>query len=144
VTIAVLDPQSTKSRTGDLDDPSAFKIAWFGGTAGAGGQHRNKHETACRITHLPTGILKTAQTRSRKSSQQLAMAELRKEVQRLRGQQAATCVNDQRRGQIGTAIKADKRRTYRFQDGIVSDHLTGRRARIADVIKGGQFWLLWS
>jgi protein subunit release factor A len=79
----------------------------------------------------------------RKSSQQLAMAELRKEVQRLWGQQAAAYVNDQRRGHIGAPIKAEKRRTYRFQDGIVSDHLTGRRARIDDVIKGGQFWRLW-
>jgi protein subunit release factor B len=32
-----------------------FKIDWYSGSGG-GGQHRNKHQNCCRITHLETGL----------------------------------------------------------------------------------------
>lgn len=32
-----------------------FTIEWYSGT-GKGGQHRNKHQNCCRITHIETGI----------------------------------------------------------------------------------------
>lgn len=32
-----------------------FRVEWYSGS-GAGGQHRNKHQNCCRITHLETGI----------------------------------------------------------------------------------------
>lgn len=32
-----------------------FKIEWYSGS-GAGGQHRNKHQNCCRITHIETGL----------------------------------------------------------------------------------------
>ena len=32
-----------------------FRIEWYSGT-GAGGQHRNKHQNCCRITHIETGL----------------------------------------------------------------------------------------
>lgn len=54
----------------------------------------------------------------------------------------AMSVNADRRAQIGSAAKADKRRTYRFQEGRVVDHITGRQARLADVMSGG-FDRLW-
>ncbi len=32
-----------------------FKLEWYSGS-GAGGQHRNKHQNCCRITHIETGL----------------------------------------------------------------------------------------
>lgn len=32
-----------------------FKISWYSGS-GAGGQHRNKHQNCCRITHVDSGL----------------------------------------------------------------------------------------
>jgi protein subunit release factor A len=44
--------------------------------------------------------------------------------------------NVTRKTQIGTGMRADKIRTYREQDDTVTDHLTGRRARLRDVREG--------
>lgn len=57
-----------------------FKLEWFSGT-GAGGQHRNKTQNCCRITHLDTGLTATGQTsRSRVENQRNAFNSLVKRV----------------------------------------------------------------
>jgi protein subunit release factor A len=53
-----------------------FKLEWYSGT-GAGGQHRNKHQNCCRITHIETGLMETGQTeRDRPSNQRKAFEKL--------------------------------------------------------------------
>ena len=53
-----------------------FRLEWFSGTGG-GGQHRNKHQNCCRITHIETGIMTTGQTeRDRPSNQSKAFKKL--------------------------------------------------------------------
>ncbi len=57
-----------------------FKLEWYSGT-GAGGQHRNKHQNCCRITHLETGIMETGQTeRDRPSNQRKAFEKLARKI----------------------------------------------------------------
>jgi peptide chain release factor 1 len=139
VTVAVMDPVTIASQPFLETDVT---IDWFGGTTGAGGQHRNKHQNSARLLHRPTGIVRTAQTRSRKASLAAAMTALREAVEFQQQSMAADRSNTDRRGQIGSAVKADKRRTYRFQDGgKVIDHQTGRQARLDDVM-AGRFELL--
>ena len=117
-------------------NPGDLKVEYYSGT-GAGGQHRNKHQNSVRITHLPTGLMRTAQTRSRDSSYREAMEALRMDLdayQRTEQSQSANCL---RRRQVGSGERSDKRRTYRFQENRVIDHVTGKAAPCSMVMNGG-------
>ena len=53
-----------------------FHIDWFSGK-GAGGQHRNKHQNCCRITHKETGLMALCQDhRERPANQRVAFRRL--------------------------------------------------------------------
>lgn len=57
-----------------------FKIDWFSGT-GAGGQHRNKHQNCCRITHIATGIREQGTaSKERITNQKEAFTKLAKRI----------------------------------------------------------------
>lgn len=143
VTVAVLgglqSPQ--ESRTSRIDNPQDFDICWFSGS-GAGGQNRNKKMACCRITHISTGIVRSAQTRSRENSYRLAMAALIEELDRLAAATDHAEVNDARKRQLGSGERGDKRRTLRFQNDLATDHVSGRRSRVSDLM-AGRFELLW-
>lgn len=55
---------------------------------------------------------------------------------------AADIRNSTRSAQIGSGMRSDKRRTWRYQAGLVIDHVTGRSERIERVMAGG-FDRLW-
>jgi len=140
VTVAVIDRMTEmKSVIIPLSD---LRIEWYSGT-GAGGQHRNKHQNSCRITHIPSGVVATAQTRSRQNSYNQAMNSIQSAVDN-----SSTClynnnIASNRRAQVGTGMRGDKIRTYRFQDDTVQDHNSGLRASVKKVMNGN-FDLLWS
>jgi len=115
---------------------SDFHLEWYSGS-GAGGQHRNKHMNSARLRHIPTGIVVTAQCRKRPNSEAEARAEMEIRLDSLLASDGQAAVNGDRSAQIGTGARADKRRTYRFQEGIVTDHLTGKSGKIDRVLKGG-------
>lgn len=119
-----------------------LKIEWYSGT-GAGGQHRNKHQNSCRITHIPSGVVATAQTRSRQNSYNLAVAEIQRQVDEHFNRQYNSTIASTRKNQVGTGMRGDKIRTYRFQDDRVQDHVTGKIASTKKVLSGN-FDLLWS
>ena len=57
-----------------------FKLEWYSGS-GAGGQHRNKHQNCCRITHIESGICERGTAnKSRVSNQREAFQKLAKRV----------------------------------------------------------------
>ncbi|WP_238146732.1 peptide chain release factor-like protein [Ornithinimicrobium murale] len=64
---------------------------------GPGGQHRNKTDSAIRITHLPTGIVVTAaEERSQHQNRAVAWDRLRTELERQAAHRAHEQVNGTR------------------------------------------------
>jgi protein subunit release factor A len=52
-------------------------------------------------------------------------------------------VAQDRKQQVGTGMRGDKIRTYRFQDDTVKDHVSNRTANLKKIMTG-QFELLWN
>ena len=137
VTVAIIDPELRVEEYKESD----FKIEWFSGT-GAGGQHRNKHQNSCRITHLPTGRVATAQCRSRQNSQEQAKQALLETLKSAEHRKNKLEIDIDRKQQVGSGMRGDKIRTYRFQDDIVKDHNSGKSGSVKQVLRGF-FDLMW-
>lgn len=97
---------------------------------------------SCRLKHVPSGIVKSAQTRSRPNSLKLAKAELMAELSKRLGIQVHEETNDERRQQVGSGMRGDKRRTYRFQEDRVVDHVTGKN-HLCSLVLRGEMDRLW-
>lgn len=137
VTVAIIDPTAPKFKLNESD----LRIEWYSGT-GAGGQHRNKHQNSCRITHKPTGLIVTAQNRSRQNSYTEAYETIRKRLDEKYRSAYNSALAVDRKEQVGSGQRGDKIRTYRFQDDRVKDHETGKSASCSQVLRG-HFDLLW-
>jgi len=91
---------------------------------------------------LPTGLVTTAQCRSRVNSQDQAMRAM---LEQLKGsaihEQRITTAQD-RKQQVGSGMRGDKIRTYRFQDDVVKDHNSEKTATVSKVMRG-YFDLMW-
>ncbi len=139
VTVAIIDAAESQRAVAIPD--TDLKIEWYSGT-GAGGQHRNKHQNSCRITHIPSGTTATAQCRSRQNSLAEALKTIQEQVDNTYRSAYTREIASNRKAQVGTGMRGDKIRTYRFQDDRVQDHLTGRSAKCSVVLRGN-FDLLW-
>lgn len=122
-------------------DEKDIQISWFSGT-GAGGQHRNKTQNSCRLLHTPSGIVCTAQSRSRDSSLREAMAELKRRLTNLQNSSIRQEQSTMRKGQVGSGQRGDKIRTIQFQNNVAQDHRSGKRITAEQYMKGNMN-LLW-
>lgn len=137
ITVAITDTLVQEKEYKDED----FRIEWYSGT-GSGGQHRNKKQNSCRVTYIPTSQVITAQSRSRVNNLEEAKTSL---IQMLKNGDNATQkleIDSIRKNQVGSGMRGDKIRTYRFQDDTVTDHITGKSANLKKVMRGN-FDLLW-
>ena len=93
-----------------------IRIDFYRGS-GKGGQHRNKADTACRMTHLPTGISACAEEQ-RKQGQNKTMA-FRRLANKLVPLMRAAIARE--RGDLSEPC-TDRIRTYHERRGTVVDH----------------------
>lgn len=133
ITVAVL-PEPTETqvvvRESDLD--------WkYCRGSGAGGQHRNVTDSAVILTHIPTGIkVRCESERSQHANKDTALQVLRARIFDAANEQRSAAAASARRQQVGSGMRADKRRTIRSQDGVVTDHILNRQWQLKKYLRG--------
>lgn len=102
-----------------------FRLEWFSGSGG-GGQHRNKHQNCCRITHPATGLVAIGTaSKSRVQNQRDAFHHLAAKIL------AHYEVPDGRRPD------GEEVRKYHEPRNEVLDHASGLRMPYKDVVEKG-------
>ncbi len=128
-----------------LPEPSAAELRLARGDvtratcrgSGAGGQHRNKTETCVVLTHKSTGLVVRCESeRSQRQNGETALALMRSRLQAAETERQSKARAGDRRRQVGSGMRGDKRRTVRCQDGIVVDHPTGRTWQLRTYQRG--------
>ena len=95
-------------------------------SAGAGGQHVNKTESAIRIIHIPTGITVDCQDeRSQIKNKDKALKIMKSRLADLYNSKKEQEVASERRSQVGTGDRSERIRTYNYPQGRVTDHRIG-------------------
>jgi len=133
VTVAVMEPgQQVKIQLKDSD----VEIKITNGT-GPGGQARNRTYSCVNLKHVPTGlVVRCDEDRSQLKNKEIALKELTRRVQKLYDSNKKEKEHRERKEQIGTGFRGDKRRMYTFKSDLVHDHITGKKASLKQVFKG--------
>ena len=119
-------------------DPKDLRIDVFR-SSGAGGQSVNTADSAVRITHIPTGVVVQCQDeRSQLKNKNKGMKVLRARLLDKAITEQHEKIAKERKTQIGTGERSEKRRTYNYPDRRVTDHRIGLTIHnLENVLEGG-------
>jgi peptide chain release factor 1 len=107
-------------------------------SSGPGGQYVNKRETAVRIVHEPSGIVVTSQNeRSLQQNKETALSVLEAKLHEMEQEKRRRKEENERKLQIGTAMRAEKIRTYNYMQNRVTDHRIEKSwHRLEEILNG--------
>jgi len=93
---------------------------------GAGGQSVNTADSACRVTHLPTGItIECQEERSQIKNQKKALKKLQSRLYQMDFENDLKVTTSSRKLQIGNMNRNEKIRTYNYNRHMITDHRIG-------------------
>lgn len=134
-TVAVL-PEAGEVEI-DIDE-NDLKIDYYR-SSGPGGQSVNTTDSACRITHVPTGVTVAMQDeKSQLQNKAKAMRVLRSRLLQAEQDRQAAEASEQRKSQTGGGGRSEKIRTYNFKENRVSDHRINLTIHNLDKVLAGE------
>lgn len=107
----------------------------FTRSGGPGGQNANKLDTACHVTHIPTGFtMKCQEFRTQHQNKAKALKQVQSMVYQQIYEKQMKQTNAFRKSQIGNMNRNEKIRTYNFTRNQVTDHRIDKGSRqVSDI-----------
>ena len=106
-------------------------------SGGKGGQHANVTDSKIVLKHKPSGLVVSCENeRSQKRNKEMALATLTARLYAKDNERRQAAESSNRKQQIGSGQRGDKRRTIRVKDGVVTDHILNKKWKYDDYVRG--------
>ena len=133
ITVAVLpEPKEEEFKIEEKDLEWSTTIS-----QGKGGQSVNTTYSCVILKHKPSGqTVRCQNERSQHRNKATALRVLRSRLLAVKEDAEHASESQERRNQIGSGMRGDKRRTIRVKDGQVNDHITGLKWTLKKYLNG--------